>query len=160
MLIKNLENYPQEIGKLSYASRVIPAKVSTRKIPIKYVPSSKRMGLSNAGGVDKGLGVWSRDEYFKVLEFAPIIIIPYRTKFRRTKFSADKIFRRTKFSAASRNFGSFVQRNFFTGFLFSHTIHKKNKSEHEICINLTCFRFQRTEYFGRQNFLRTKFFGG
>ena len=33
------------------------------------------MGLSNAGGVDTGLGVWSRDEYFNVLELAPIIII-------------------------------------------------------------------------------------
>ena len=36
-------------------------------------------------------------------------LIPYRTKFRRTKVSADKIFRRTKFSTPSRNFDSFVQ---------------------------------------------------
>ena len=35
--------------------------------------------------------------------------IPYRTKFRRTKFSTDKIFRRTKVSTPSRNFDSFVQ---------------------------------------------------
>ena len=35
--------------------------------------------------------------------------IPYRTKFRRTKFSTDKIFRRTKFSTPSRNFDSFVR---------------------------------------------------
>ena len=34
--------------------------------------------------------------------------IPYRTKFRRTKFSSDKIFRRTKFSTLSRNFDNFV----------------------------------------------------
>ena len=36
-------------------------------------------------------------------------LIPYRTKFRRTKFSTDKIFRRTKFSTPSRNFDTFVQ---------------------------------------------------
>ena len=36
-------------------------------------------------------------------------MIPYRTKFRRTKFSTDKIFRRTKFSTPRRNFDSFVQ---------------------------------------------------
>ena len=35
--------------------------------------------------------------------------IPYRTKFRRTKFSTDKIFRRAKFSTPSRNFDTFVR---------------------------------------------------
>ena len=35
--------------------------------------------------------------------------IPYRTKFRRTKFSTDKIFRRTKLSTPSQNFDSFVR---------------------------------------------------
>ena len=55
--------------------------------------------------------------------------IPYRTKFRRTKFSADKSFRRTKFSAdksfrrtkfsaLNRNFGSFFRRKFFICFMF------------------------------------------
>ena len=53
-------------------------------------------------------------------------VLPYRTKFRRTKFSAAKNFRRTKFSAPSPIFGSFVRRNFFIGFLFPHIIHKKN----------------------------------
>ena len=53
-------------------------------------------------------------------------VIPYRTKLRRTKLSADKIFRRTKFLAPSRNFGTLVRQNFVIGFLFSHTIHKKN----------------------------------
>ena len=57
--------------------------------------------------------------------------IPYRTKFRRKKFSAEKIFRHTKFSEPSRNFS--------IAFLFPHTIHKKNMFQHEICINLTCF---------------------
>ena len=32
--------------------------------------------------------------------------------------------------------------------------------EHEICINLTYFRFQRTKYFGGQNIRRTKLFSG
>ena len=31
--------------------------------------------------------------------------------------------------------------------------------EHENCIDLTLFRFQRTKYFGGQNFPRTKIFG-
>ena len=38
-----------------------------------------------------------------------LITIPYRTKFRRTKFSTDKIFRRTKFSTPSLNYDSFVR---------------------------------------------------
>ena len=46
--------------------------------------------------------------------------------------SVDKIFRRTKFSAPSQNFGTFVRRNVFIGFLFPPTIHKKNMFEHEI----------------------------
>ena len=37
------------------------------------------------------------------------VVIPYRTKFRRTKFSLDKIFRRTKFSTPSPNFDNFVR---------------------------------------------------
>ena len=46
--------------------------------------------------------------------------IPYRTKFRRTKFSADKNFRhQVEFSAV-------LSRIFFIIFLFSHTIHNKN----------------------------------
>ena len=74
--------------------------------------------------------------------------IPYRTKFWRTKFSAP-----------SRNFGSFVWRNFFISFLFRHTIQKKNMFWHEFCINFTCFRFQRTKYIGGQNFSADKIFG-
>ena len=35
--------------------------------------------------------------------------LPFRTRFRRTKFSSDKIFRRTKFSTPSPNFDTFVQ---------------------------------------------------
>ena len=37
------------------------------------------------------------------------IILLYRTKVCRTKFSTDKIFRRTKFSTPSRNFDTFVR---------------------------------------------------
>ena len=48
----------------------------------------------------------------------PFFIVPYRTNFRRTKLSADKIFRRTKFSAPSWNFGSFVRQKFFILFMF------------------------------------------
>ena len=35
--------------------------------------------------------------------------IPYRTKFRWTIFSTDKIMHRTKFSTLSRNFDNFVR---------------------------------------------------
>ena len=69
-------------------------------------------------------------------------------------------FRRTKFSAPSRNFATKFRRNFFISFLFPHTIHMKNMlfdMLYDICINLTCFRFQGTKYFGGQNFRRTKF---
>ena len=45
---------------------------------------------------------WTNDSLFSIL-------IPYRTKFRRTKFSTDKIFRLTKFSTPSVNFDSFVR---------------------------------------------------
>ena len=38
-----------------------------------------------------------------------LLRVPYRTKFRRTKFSTDEIFRRTKFSTPSRNFDNFVR---------------------------------------------------
>ena len=41
--------------------------------------------------------------------FRGFLRIPYRTKFRRTKFSTDKIFCRTKFSTPSRNFDNFVR---------------------------------------------------
>ena len=40
--------------------------------------------------------------------------IPYRTKIRRTKFSADKNFRRTKFSAPGPIFGNFVRPKFLS----------------------------------------------
>ena len=40
--------------------------------------------------------------------------VPYRTKLRLTKFSADEIFRRTKDSASGQNFGSFVRQIFFS----------------------------------------------
>ena len=46
--------------------------------------------------------------------------------FRLSKHRYVQNFRRTKFSAPNRNFGSFVRQNFFIGFLFPHTIHKKN----------------------------------
>ena len=36
-------------------------------------------------------------------------VIPYRTKFHRTKFLSDNIFRRTKFLTPSRNFDNFVR---------------------------------------------------
>ena len=39
-------------------------------------------------------------------------ILPYRTIFRRIKFSPDKIYSRIKFSAPIQNFGTFVHRNF------------------------------------------------
>ena len=41
--------------------------------------------------------------------FGLISLIPYRTKIRRTKNSADKNFRRTKFSAPFKIFGTFVR---------------------------------------------------
>ena len=47
-------------------------------------------------------------------------LLPYRTKFRRTKFSADKIF------GTKSKFRQFCPTKFFIGFLFPHTIHKKN----------------------------------
>ena len=43
----------------------------------------------------------------KCLEY----MLPYRTKFRRTKISTDKMFRRTKISTPSRNFVTYVRRN-------------------------------------------------
>ena len=52
--------------------------------------------------------------------------VPYRTKFRRTKFSADKIFRRTKFSAPSRNFGSFVRRKCLSAKLLFRILLNRN----------------------------------
>ena len=38
-----------------------------------------------------------------------LVDLPYRTKFRRTKFSSDKIFRRTKYSTLTQIFPSFVR---------------------------------------------------
>ena len=48
--------------------------------------------------------------------------IPYRTKIRRTKFSADKNFRRTKFSAPSPIFGNFVRRKFLSAEFLSKPV--------------------------------------
>ena len=47
-------------------------------------------------------------------------------KFRQKKFFGRKKFRQTEFSAPTRNFGSFVRRKFFVGFLFPHSIDKNN----------------------------------
>ena len=58
------------------------------------------------------------------------LCIPYRTKFRRTKFSPDKIFRWTKISPPSQNFATFVRR---------------------ICINLLFERLSPDKIFARQN---------
>ena len=69
--------------------------------------------------------------------------IPYRTKFWRTKFSAP-----------SRNFGSFARRNFFIGFLFPHTIHKK------ICFNMRFLLILHVLDFSGQNISADKTFGG
>ena len=52
------------------------------------------------------------------------IEVPYRTKFRRTKFSAP-----------TRNFGIFVHQKIFTSTLFPHTPHKKN------VLTLVCYHF-------------------
>ena len=87
--------------------------------------------------------------------------VPYRTKIRRTKNSADKNFRRTKFSALRQIFGTFVRRIYF----------KKVFAKH---LNLPNFRFcngflvnrkyagwknSADKNFGGQNFSADKNFG-
>ena len=86
--------------------------------------------------------------------------IPYRTKFRRTKFSAAKIFRRTKLSAPAQNFGSFVRLKFFLGFLFPNTFYKKIffiLIWH--VLNFSGQNISADKIFGGQNFSADKIFG-
>ena len=70
--------------------------------------------------------------------------IPYRTNFRRTELSADKLF--------------FVRRSFSSVSYFPLQFTRKYILTWHI--HLTCFIFQRTKYFGGKNFRRTKIFGG
>ena len=62
-------------------------------------------------------------------------------------------FRWTKFSAPSWNFGSFVRRNFFIGFLFPHTIHEK------IFLNMIFVIIWHVLDFSGQNISADKIFG-
>ena len=94
----------------------------------------------------------SQNGHFRTIIFERVLI-PYRTKIRRTKNSADNNFRRTKFSAPCKIFGTFVRRIYF----------KKVFAKH---LNLPNFRFCNAFYseqkicwfeeFGGQNFRRTK----
>ena len=62
------------------------------------------------------------------------------------KISADKIF------GTKSKFRQFCPTKFFLRFFISPYNSQEKFFLHENCINLTCFRFQRTKYFGGQNF--------
>ena len=81
-------------------------------------------------------------------------MIPYRTKFRRTEFFGGQNFRhQVEISAVSSD------EMFSSDSYFPIQFKRKICFKHEICINLTCFRFQRTKYFGGQKFSADKIFG-